>query len=90
MAYEELDAHTDRHVLLQRRRGQAWARPLGEQGLYDGLAAFGFDEYTGVDFPGEAAGYLPPVEAWSPSTIGNIPLVRGCRRRSCSSHGPLL
>jgi cell division protein FtsI/penicillin-binding protein 2 len=50
---------------------------LGEQGLYDGLAAFGFDRYTGVDFPGEAAGYLPPVEAWSPSTIGNLPFGQG-------------
>jgi len=50
---------------------------LGEQGLYDGLAMFGFDESTGVDFPGESAGYLPPVELWSPSSIGNIPFGQG-------------
>lgn len=50
---------------------------LGEKGLYDGLANFGFDEATGVDFPGESAGYLPPVSTWSPSTIGNIPFGQG-------------
>jgi cell division protein FtsI/penicillin-binding protein 2 len=50
---------------------------LGEEGLYDGLAAFGFDRSTGVDFPGESAGYLPPVEVWSPSTIGNVPFGQG-------------
>jgi cell division protein FtsI/penicillin-binding protein 2 len=50
---------------------------LGEQGLYDGFASFGFDRGTGVDFPGEAVGYLPPVDVWSQSTIGNLPFGQG-------------
>lgn len=50
---------------------------LGEQGLYDGLKAFGLTEKTGVDFPGEAKGWLPPPSQWSPSSIGNIPFGQG-------------
>ncbi len=32
---------------------------LGKQGLYDYFAAFGLTEATGVDYPGEARGWLP-------------------------------
>ncbi|MDY0088288.1 MAG: penicillin-binding transpeptidase domain-containing protein, partial [Coriobacteriia bacterium] len=34
-------------------------------------------EKTGVDFPGEAIGYLPPVEQWSATSIANIPFGQG-------------
>lgn len=50
---------------------------LGEQPLYDYLERFGFTERTGVDFPGEAIGYLPPVEQWSATSIANIPFGQG-------------
>lgn len=50
---------------------------LGEQGLYDAFKDFGLTERTGVDFPGEAKGWLPPVDQWSSSSIGNIPFGQG-------------
>jgi len=50
---------------------------LGEDGLYDAFSAFGLTEKTGVDYPGEARGWLPPPDQWSPSSIGNIPFGQG-------------
>ncbi|MDA3936366.1 MAG: penicillin-binding protein 2, partial [Actinomycetota bacterium] len=50
---------------------------LGEQRLYDYLDLFGMNERTGVDYPGEGLGYLPPLESWSGSTIGTIPFGQG-------------
>lgn len=50
---------------------------LGEQGLYDYFARFGLTEKTGVDYPGEAKGYLPPPAQWSPSSIATIPFGQG-------------
>jgi len=50
---------------------------LGKQGLYDSFSAFGLTEKTGIDFPGEAKGWLPPVDQWSASSIGNIPFGQG-------------
>ena len=50
---------------------------LGPEGLYEHFARFGMTEKTGVDFPGEGQGYLPPVEKWSGSSIGNIPFGQG-------------
>jgi len=50
---------------------------LGEQQLYDYLDRFGLNERTGVDFPGEAIGYVPPVDQWSATSIANIPFGQG-------------
>lgn len=50
---------------------------LGKKGLYESFAAFGLTEKTGVDFPGEAKGWLPPTDQWSESSIGNIPFGQG-------------
>ena len=50
---------------------------LGAQPLYDYLDRFGFTEKTGVDYPGETAGYLPPVDQWSATSIANIPFGQG-------------
>ncbi len=36
---------------------------LGKQGLYDYFSAFGLTETTGVDYPGEARGWLPKPSA---------------------------
>jgi len=38
---------------------------LGEEGLHDALALYGFGEPTGVELPGEEAGILRPADAWS-------------------------
>jgi cell division protein FtsI/penicillin-binding protein 2 len=48
---------------------------LGEARLKKWIARFGFGEKTGIDFPGESAGILPPY--WSGSTIGNVPIGQG-------------
>lgn len=50
---------------------------LGPKGLYSYFDRFGLTEKTGVDFPGEAKGWLPPPEDWSSSTIGTVPFGQG-------------
>lgn len=50
---------------------------LGEEGVYRSLSDFGLTERTGIDFPGEVRGWLPPVKQWSASSIGNIPFGQG-------------
>jgi len=50
---------------------------LGPESLHGYLTRFGLCEATGVDYPGETVGYLPPVEQWSGSSIGNIPFGQG-------------
>lgn len=50
---------------------------LGESGLYDGMRAFGLTEVPETDFPGTTKGWLPPVDQWSASSIGNIPFGQG-------------
>ncbi len=50
---------------------------LGPERLYEYFSRFGLTERTGIDFPGEALGYLPPVDQWSGSSIGNIPFGQG-------------
>jgi cell division protein FtsI (penicillin-binding protein 3) len=50
---------------------------LGKDGLYDYFRRFGLTEKTGIDFPGEAKGWLPPTSQWSASSIANIPFGQG-------------
>jgi cell division protein FtsI/penicillin-binding protein 2 len=50
---------------------------LGEKRLYEYFAHFGLTEKTGVDYPGEVRGALPPVEQWSASSIATIPFGQG-------------
>jgi len=50
---------------------------LGPQGLYDYFNKFGLTEKTGIDYPGEGQGWLPPTEDWSASTIGTVPFGQG-------------
>ncbi len=50
---------------------------LGKQGLYDYFSRFGLTESTGVDYPGEARGWLPEPSQWSDSSIANIPFGQG-------------
>jgi len=53
------------------------ARQLGERGLAEYLQRFGFGQPTGLDFPGESAGILPPVESWSGTSIGSLAIGQG-------------
>lgn len=50
---------------------------LGRDRLYGSFLDYGFGQRTGIDLPGEAAGYLPPPRLWSASSIGNIPFGQG-------------
>ena len=50
---------------------------LKVKGLYDYFARFGLTEKTGVDFPGEAIGWLPPPKYWSALSMANIPFGQG-------------
>ncbi|HVE98388.1 MAG TPA: penicillin-binding protein 2 [Mycobacteriales bacterium] len=53
------------------------AQQLGRERLYEYLRKFGFGERTGVRFPGESAGLLPPPKQWSGSQAGTIPIGQG-------------
>lgn len=51
---------------------------LGFAPLYDKIVSYGLNEQTGVDYPGEAAGYLSPnVETWPLITKYNVTFGQG-------------
>jgi cell division protein FtsI (penicillin-binding protein 3) len=53
------------------------AERLGQDRLGQWITRFGFGRYTGIDFPGESPGIVLPVDKWSGSTIGNVPIGQG-------------
>ena len=53
------------------------AQTLGEERLAAYVERFGFGRATGMDLWGEDAGLVPPLEEWSGSSIGNIPIGQG-------------
>jgi cell division protein FtsI/penicillin-binding protein 2 len=53
------------------------AEKLGSTELADWIARFGFGKTTGLDFPGESPGQVLPLDRWSGSTIGNVPIGQG-------------
>lgn len=53
------------------------AQKLGAGGLADWVDRFGFGRPTGIDFPGESPGMVLPLEDWSGSTIGTVPIGQG-------------
>jgi cell division protein FtsI/penicillin-binding protein 2 len=53
------------------------AKELGSSALMDWIAKFGFGKQTGIDFPGESQGQVLPLDKWSGSTIGNVPIGQG-------------
>jgi cell division protein FtsI/penicillin-binding protein 2 len=53
------------------------AEKLGASTLAEWISKFGFGHSTGVDFPGESAGLVLPLDRWSGSTIGNVPIGQG-------------
>jgi cell division protein FtsI (penicillin-binding protein 3) len=55
----------------------AVAQRLGEGRLSSWIGRFGFGHATGIDFPGESSGFALPLEQWSGSTIGTVPIGHG-------------
>ncbi|HEX7083152.1 MAG TPA: penicillin-binding protein 2 [Gaiellaceae bacterium] len=53
------------------------AEKLGDADLMTWIKRFGFGEKTGIDFPGESPGLVLPLDQWSGSTIGNVPIGQG-------------
>jgi cell division protein FtsI (penicillin-binding protein 3) len=53
------------------------AERLGSGRLASWIDRFGFGAKTGVDFPGESAGFALPLDKWSGSTIGTVPIGHG-------------
>jgi len=53
------------------------AQRLGEGRLASWIDRFGFGKRSGIDFPGESPGFALPLEQWSGSTIGTVPIGHG-------------
>jgi cell division protein FtsI (penicillin-binding protein 3) len=53
------------------------AQRLGEGRLSHWIDRFGFGQPTGIDFPGESSGFALPLDQWSGSTIGTVPIGHG-------------
>src|SRR5829696_115589 len=53
------------------------AQKLGPERLARWIERFGFGKPTGIDFPGETSGLVLPLDQWSGSTIGNVPIGQG-------------
>ena len=53
------------------------AEKLGSSELMNWIGKFGFGKPTGIDFPGESEGQVLPLDEWSGSTIGNVPIGQG-------------
>src|SRR3954468_6994415 len=53
------------------------AQLLGSKRLSAWINRFGFGHPTGIDFPGESSGIVLPLQHWSGSTIGNVPIGQG-------------
>jgi cell division protein FtsI (penicillin-binding protein 3) len=55
----------------------AVAQRLGAGRLSSWVDRFGFGKLTGIDFPGESPGFALPLDQWSGSTIGTVPIGHG-------------
>jgi cell division protein FtsI (penicillin-binding protein 3) len=53
------------------------ASMLGTRRFYSYLQRFGLTQRTGIGFPGESSGILPPPDEWSGTSMGTIPLGQG-------------
>ena len=53
------------------------AQRLGEGRLAHWIDRFGFGRKTGIDFPGESPGFALPLDQWSGSTVGTVPIGHG-------------
>lgn len=53
------------------------ALKVGADRYYAELKAFGFGSRSGLDFPGEISGRVPPRKAWRPLTLANLGFGQG-------------
>jgi cell division protein FtsI (penicillin-binding protein 3) len=53
------------------------AEKLGPEELSRWISRWGFGQTTGIDFPGESSGLVLPLDQWSGSTIGTVPIGLG-------------
>ena len=53
------------------------AQALGAERVDGYLRSFGFGQPTGLDLPGETNGLMLPVDEWSGTSIGSIPIGQG-------------
>ena len=53
------------------------AERLGAGELSTWIDRFGFGRTTGLDYPGESAGMVLPLDKWYGSTIGTVPIGQG-------------
>jgi cell division protein FtsI/penicillin-binding protein 2 len=53
------------------------AQKLGAGELAAWIERFGFGKKSGVAYPGESSGLVLPLEKWSGSTIGTVPIGQG-------------
>lgn len=53
------------------------AQQLGARSLDAWIRKFGFGRTLSDDFPGESPGMVLPLDKWSGSTIGNVPIGQG-------------
>ena len=53
------------------------AERLGPGRLASWVSRYGFGKPTGIDFPGESPGFALPLDQWSGSTIGTVPIGHG-------------
>jgi cell division protein FtsI (penicillin-binding protein 3) len=53
------------------------AQRIGGAKLYSYLKKFGIGEATGLHFPGESRGYVPPPAKWSATSFGTIAFGQG-------------
>ncbi|MFD1151862.1 peptidoglycan D,D-transpeptidase FtsI family protein [Saccharothrix hoggarensis] len=53
------------------------AQKIGQERYAEMLDKFGLGKRTGSGLPGEESGYVPPLNQWSGSTFGNLPIGQG-------------
>ncbi len=54
-------------------------RKLGKKGFGEIIERFGFGKKTGIDYPGEVAGYVPPFKSWQEIEFATISFGQGVR-----------
>ena len=47
---------------------------LGNAHLFSAVQAFGFGRRTGIELPGESAGFVRPLEQWDDYSTGSVPM----------------
>jgi cell division protein FtsI (penicillin-binding protein 3) len=53
------------------------AQKIGPKVWYGFEKKFGVGDETGIELPGESAGFVPPLNQWSASTFANLPFGQG-------------